>query len=66
MIAATVTLNIGLFIFFLLLAFIIGLFVAFFASASAVNASIREHDRERRKMTITMRPIMASESTNVE
>lgn len=42
MITATVTLNVALFIFFLLLAFFIGLLVAFWAASSAISASDKE------------------------
>lgn len=66
MITATVTINVGLFIFFLLIAFIAGLMIAFFASASAVNASYKEHQQERFQLHMEIRPTTASESTIIE
>ncbi|HMG16075.1 MAG TPA: hypothetical protein VK590_11545 [Saprospiraceae bacterium] len=42
-----VTMPTGLFVFFLLLAFIIGLLIAFWASISAMNASFKEHKQEQ-------------------
>lgn len=48
-----VTMPVSLFIFFLGVALIIGLLIAFWASASAVNASYREHDRDKLKIDFT-------------
>ncbi len=61
MIVATVTLNVALFIFFLLIAFIIGLLVAFAASTAALRASHKEFNEERERMRKSYKALVEKE-----